>query len=74
MNSWSEIFTGCLFVLIIICIFSLLGGYILMLLWNWLAPLFWTSAPILTFWQAWGISVLLSIIGNKFRSSSSSSK
>lgn len=68
-----EFVISCLGILIIICIFSLLGGYILMLLWNWLAPLFWTSAPVLTFWQAWGISVLLSIIGNKFRSSNTSS-
>lgn len=69
-----ELLASCLGILIIICIFSLLGGYILMLLWNWLAPLFWTSAPVLTFWQAWGISVLLSIIGNKFRSTNSSNK
>ena len=65
---------GCFLLIVLVIALSFLEAWGLQLLWNWLAPLFWTSAPILTFWQAWGISVLLSIIGNKFRSSSSSSK
>jgi hypothetical protein len=63
----------CLGLIIIIALISLLGGWIFMLLWNWVVPIIWTNAPILTFWQAWGISFLLTIIGNKFRSTSSSS-
>ncbi len=63
----------CLGVIIIIALISLFGGWIFMLLWNWVVPIIWTSAPILTFWQAWGISFLLTIIGNKFRSSNTSS-
>jgi len=37
--------------------------FVLQWLWNWLVPLFWASAPILTFWQAFGILALLNIIG-----------
>ena len=62
---------GCIIIFLIVLACSFLGGWILMLLWNWLAPLFWASAPILTFWQAWGVSLILSLIGNKFRSTSS---
>ena len=63
----------CLGLIIIIALISLFGGWIFMLLWNWVVPIIWTNAPILTFWQACGISFLLTIIGNKFRSTSSSS-
>lgn len=44
-----------------------LSGWIVSLLWNWLAPLFWSSAPILTVWQAFGILLLLNIIVNIFK-------
>ena len=33
-----------------------------MLLWNWIVPIFWASAPILTFWQSFGLVLLLSLI------------
>jgi len=63
-------FVGCIFIIILCVIFGALGGLIFMLLWNWLIPLFWTTAPILTFWQAWGCMILLSIIGNFFKGKS----
>lgn len=44
-----------------------LGAWIVMLLWNWVVPLFWTNAPILGFWQTWGALILLSMIGSFFR-------
>ena len=61
---------GCVFILIVCILFGALGGFIFMLLWNWLAPLFWATAPILTFWQAWGVCILLSWIGSFFRNKS----
>ena len=64
-------FVGCIFIIILCVIFGALGGLIFMLLWNWLVPLFWTSAPILSFWQAWGCMILLSIIGKFFKNNSS---
>jgi hypothetical protein len=63
---------SCLLILIVLVLLSFLEGWILMLLWNWLAPIFWTSAPELSYWQAMGIMLLLSIIGSFFRSSSNS--
>lgn len=61
---------GCLFIIILCVIFGAFSGWIFMLLWNWLAPLFWASAPILTFWQAWGVCILISWISSLFRSKS----
>ena len=67
-NRSNEI-VGCLFLIILCIILGAFGGLIFMLLWNWIVPLFWASAPILTFWQAWGVCILLSIIGNFFKKS-----
>lgn len=63
---------GCLLFLVICICLGALSGFIFMLLWNWLIPLFWTTAPHLTFWQSWGCMVLLGIISNFFRSSKNS--
>ena len=55
--------SGCIIVMII-----LIKALIVQFLWNWLVPIFWTTAPILTYWQAFGVCILLSIIGSAFRS------
>lgn len=47
-----------------------LEGWIFMLLWNWIAVGSF-SAPVLTFWQSFGLCLLLSVIGGFFKSSSS---
>ena len=62
---------SCILLLVVLILLSFLEGWILMLLWNWLAPIFWSAAPELSYWQAMGIMLLLSIIGSFFRSSSS---
>lgn len=36
-------------------------------LWNWIVPIFWTSAPILTYWEAVGVTLLLTLISGCFR-------
>lgn len=66
----SGIFVGCFITLLICILFGAFGGWIFMLLWNWLAPLFWKAAPQLTFWQAWGVMILLSWIANLFHNKS----
>lgn len=33
-----------------------------MLLWNWVAPMFWAAAPIINFWVAFGVIALLNLI------------
>ena len=46
---------ACLFILIVVLFYWAAISFIIMCLWNWLIPLFWTSAPILTFFQTAGI-------------------
>lgn len=58
---------NCIFVLAIFILCMAFTPFVFMLLWNWLVPIFWSNAPILTFWQSFGIVVLLSIIGSFFR-------
>ncbi len=58
---------GCV-IFVIMLILLIVGAvclevFALMLLWNWLAPLFWANAPVLTFLQTLGIAILLNIIG-----------
>lgn len=68
---------GCIYLIIVLLVvfgLSCLGAWIFMLLWNWLVPLFWTTCPILTFWQALGVLLIIDIIGYFFRGSGSSSK
>ena len=58
---------GCLISILIVAAFFL-ESYVLMILWNWLAPLFWSAAPELTFLQCIGIIVLINLIGSIIRS------
>lgn len=60
----------CLLTAVLLFVLSFLEAWVVQLLWNWIAPIFWTTAPILTYWQAFGCCVLLSIIGSAFRSRS----
>ena len=59
--------TNCITALVIVILCMAFTPYVFMLLWNWLAPIFWSCAPILTFWQSFGIVILLGIIGSFFR-------
>lgn len=59
---------GCIVICVILAALSFLEAWVVQLLWNWLAPIFWTTAPILTYWQAFGVCILLSIVGSAFRS------
>ena len=60
-----EIISTILLVLVLIAAASLLGGLIIMLLWNWIiVSLF--GAVLITFWQGVGVSFILSIIGGLF--------
>lgn len=68
---------GCLAIIVaLIIIFGLscLGAWGFMLLWNWIMPVLWSTCPILTFWQSFGILLIIDIIGFFFRGSSSYSK
>ena len=58
---------GCLISILIVAAFFL-ESYVLMNLWNWLAHLFWSAAPKLTFWECGGIILLINLIGSILRS------
>lgn len=65
----SDVSTGdCIIICVIVAALSFLEAWVVQLLWNWLAPIFWTTAPILTYWQAFGCCILVSIVGSAFRS------
>lgn len=40
---------------------------IFMLLWNYVVCAIFTSVPTLSFWLAWGVLLLLNIIGSAFK-------
>ena len=42
--------------------FGALEVVVFMLLWNWIVPMFWVSAPELSFWNAWGLLILVNLI------------
>lgn len=48
---------------------SALGAYVFMLLWNWALVGIFPAVPVLEFYKAWGLTILLSIIGSFFKSS-----
>jgi hypothetical protein len=49
--------------------FSAFGAYVFMLLWNWALVGIFPAVPVLEFYKAWGLTILLSIIGSFFKSS-----
>ncbi len=58
-----EIFIGCILGILAVIGLAALEGWIVSALWNWLVPMFWTNAPILGIWEAFGIMFLLNLIG-----------
>lgn len=43
-------------------VFSLLSGTVFFFLWNWLAPLVWAAAPVLSWFEAVGIWFLVGMV------------
>ena len=52
------------------CLYAWLG----MLLWNWVMPMIWASAPVMTFWPMWGLYELCSILFKSHNISNSKSE
>ena len=63
MDIFKKFFTSvfALFILAFIMapIVSLILAFIFMLLWNWLAPLFWAAAPVLGYWESVGVMLFI---------------
>ena len=51
-----------LIVVAILFAFSCLNAWVAMLLWNWVMPMIWVEAPIMSFWPMWGLVELCSIL------------
>lgn len=69
MNIIQGILLGVI-ALVIIALFSLIAAVFMYFLWNWLMPDIF-GLKIITYWQAWGLCFLCSML---FKSSCSSSK
>jgi len=44
--------------------FFILAGFVVVWLWNWLMPVLF-RLPTITFWEAWGLLVLTTILFNR---------
>ena len=60
--------------LCIVAVLSAVVGSIFMLLWNWIAPIWWVNAPQLTLLQTCGTLFLLGIIISIFKGVFSASR
>lgn len=53
---------GCTLLLLGIILCNVLFTFCIKWCWNWVMPLFWEGAPILTFWQTFGCIALITLI------------
>lgn len=60
---------GCALLFVFWFLFSLLIASVFQNLWNWLMPSL-LDLPVITFWQAYGLTMLLSLVGGFFKGSS----
>ena len=58
---------GCIFITIILVILLFIEVWIIQISWNVVGPIFWKSAPILTYIQSVYICILLGTIGLFFK-------
>lgn len=61
MRDYDEMLTGCLVVLAVVVVVTLLTALPVMWLWNWLMPDLFALQTI-TFWQALGLSFLTALL------------
>ena len=66
MYNYDYNYSGCIMILILLIAYYVCFPLIFMLLWNWIVPIFWTTAPILNFWESFGVILLIRIIKSFF--------
>lgn len=75
-----KILTGVLVgigLLAIIFLFGFINAIFVSLLWNWIIPIIMPEGPLIgtiTYWQAWGISILCHVLIPRGFSTTSKSK
>lgn len=65
----SDLKEGCAWLVVLLIILALsvfLGPLFFMLAWNYALCAVFVAIPTVTYWQAFGICILLDIIGGKF--------
>lgn len=62
----------CLLGIALIAAWYLIGGLLIMVAWNALAPLW--GGPVLAYWQGVAAAVLLSVVGGAFKSNVTTTK
>ena len=58
---------GCISTIITLVIILFIEAWVLQISWNVVGPIFWKSAPILTYIQSVYICILLNTIGSFFK-------
>lgn len=59
-----------LLTLAIVCAVGTIETFVVMVLWNYVLCAIFTTIPTISFWLAWGILLILNVIGSFFKSSS----
>ena len=59
--------SGCISTIITLVIILFIEAWVLQISWNVVGPIFWQSAPILTYIQSVYMCILLSTIGSFFK-------
>ena len=59
-----------LLALAIVCAVGAIEALVVMVLWNYVLCAIFTTIPTISFWLAWGILLILNVIGSFFKSSS----
>lgn len=68
MKTVLEIICIILGVVLLAALVGAIEAAVFMLLWNYVVCAIFTSAPTLSFWLAWGVLLLINIIGSAFKS------
>ena len=55
-------------VILLAALIGAIEAAVFMLLWNYVVCAIFTSVPTLSFWLAWGVLLLINIIGSAFKS------
>lgn len=58
-----------LLALAIVFALGTIEAFVIMLLWNYVLCAIFTTIPTISFWLAWGVLIILNIIGSIFKSS-----
>ena len=59
---YTTVFLGCFYSIFVVFLICFLFSLVFMFLWNWIIPIFWVNAPILTLFESFGCVLILCIV------------